>query len=56
MGISLQSKPPTSTNWQVGLQHSIRIWMLCILCEEGLNPEASQKTSQGSKPLHGQQV
>lgn len=56
MGISLQNKPPTSRNRKVGLQYTMRISVLCILCEDGLNLEASQKTSQGSKPLHGQEV
>lgn len=56
MGISLQNKPPTSRNRKVGLQYTMRISVLCILCEDGLNLKASQKTSQGSKPLHGQEV
>ena len=56
MGISLQSRPPTSISRQVSPQHTIRISVLCMLWEDGLNLEASQKTSQGSKSLHGQEV
>lgn len=51
IGISLQSKLPRSTNKKECSQHTIRIWVLCILCEDGLNPEASQKTSQGRSNL-----
>lgn len=35
---------------------SIRISVLCMSGEDGLNLEASWKTSQGSKSLHVQEV